>query len=89
MAKYVEPHLIQPTFLIDYPRDVSPLAKGSPTMNARWSALRVYLPAWSSATPSASLNDPIDQLQRFVDETTARGTATTRRTRLTKTSSRR
>lgn len=68
MAKYVEPHLIQPTFLIDYPRDVSPLAKGSPEDPRQVERFEGFMAGMEVCNAFSELNDPIDQLQRFVDE---------------------
>jgi lysyl-tRNA synthetase class 2 len=68
MAKYVEPHLIQPTFLIDYPRDVSPLAKGSPTDPRQVERFEGFMAGMEVCNAFSEINDPIDQLQRFIDE---------------------
>jgi lysyl-tRNA synthetase class 2 len=68
MAKYVEPTLIQPTFLIDYPRDVSPLAKGSPDDPRQVERFEGFMAGIEVCNAFSELNDPIDQLQRFVDE---------------------
>jgi lysyl-tRNA synthetase class 2 len=68
MAKYVEPHLIQPTFLTDYPRDVSPLAKGSPDDPRQVERFEGFIAGMEVCNAFSELNDPIDQLQRFVDE---------------------
>ncbi len=68
MAKYVEPKLIQPTFLIDYPRDVSPLAKGSPDDPRQVERFEGFMAGMEICNAFSELNDPIDQLQRFVDE---------------------
>jgi len=68
MAKYVEPHLIQPTFLIDYPRDVSPLAKGSPTDPRQVERFEGFMAGMEICNAFSEINDPIDQLQRFIDE---------------------
>ncbi len=68
MAKYVEPHLIQPTFLIDYPRDVSPLAKGSPHDPRQVERFEGFMAGMEVCNAFSELNDPIDQLQRFIDE---------------------
>lgn len=68
MSRFVEPHLIQPTFLIDYPRDVSPLAKGSPDDPRQVERFEGFMAGMEVCNAFSELNDPIDQLQRFVDE---------------------
>jgi lysyl-tRNA synthetase class 2 len=68
MAKYVEPGLIQPTFLIDYPLDVSPLAKASPDDARQVERFEGFMAGMEVCNAFSELNDPIDQLQRFLDE---------------------
>ena len=68
MSTFVEPKLIQPTFLIDYPRDVSPLAKGSPSDPRQVERFEGFLAGMELCNAFSEINDPIDQLQRFIDE---------------------
>jgi len=63
----VEPHLIQPTFIIDYPRDISPLAKmaeGDPTHVERF---EFFIAGMEMGNAFTEINDPLDQEQRFLD----------------------
>ena len=68
LARHVEPTLVQPTFLIDYPRDVSPLAKGSPSNPRQVERFEGFAAGMELCNAFSEINDPIDQLQRFVDE---------------------
>ena len=68
MGRFVEPHLIQPTFLIDYPLDISPLAKGSPDDPRQVERFEGFIGGMEFCNAFSELNSPIDQLQRFVDE---------------------
>jgi lysyl-tRNA synthetase, class II len=68
MARFVEPNLIQPTFLIDYPLDISPLAKGSPTDPRLVERFEGFIGGMEFCNAFSELNNPIDQLQRFIDE---------------------
>lgn len=68
MARHVEPTLIQPTFLTDYPLDVSPLAKGSPDDPRLVERFEGFMVGMEVCNAFSELNDPIDQLRRFIDE---------------------
>jgi lysyl-tRNA synthetase, class II len=67
LGDYLEPTLIQPTFLYDYPRDISPLAKskpGDPLMVERFEG---YVGGMELCNAFTELNDPLDQEARFLE----------------------
>ena len=63
----VEPTLIQPTFIIDYPRDISPFAKGVPGDALHVERFEGYIGGMEMCNAFTELNDPRDQEQRFLD----------------------
>lgn len=68
LSRFVEPKLIQPTFLIDYPRDVSPLSKSSPDNPLQVERFEGFMAGMELCNAFSEINDAQDQLQRFVDE---------------------
>lgn len=68
LSKCVEPNLIQPTFLVDYPRDISPLAKGVADDEHLVERFEGFAAGMELCNAFTELNDPIDQLQRFLHE---------------------
>jgi lysyl-tRNA synthetase, class II len=67
LGDFLEPTLIQPTFLYDYPRDISPLAKsipGDPTTTERFEG---FIGGMELCNAFTELNDPLDQESRFLE----------------------
>ncbi len=67
-SEYVQPFLVQPTFIIDYPVELSPLAKrkpDQPNFTERFEAFAVGMELGNAFT---ELNDPFDQEQRFLEQ---------------------
>jgi lysyl-tRNA synthetase class 2 len=63
----VEPALIQPTFVHDYPRDISPLAKTMPGDPTHVERFEIFVGGMEMGNAFTELNDPLDQEARFVE----------------------
>ncbi|MBN1566023.1 MAG: lysine--tRNA ligase [Anaerolineae bacterium] len=63
----VEPDLIQPTFMLDYPRDISPLAKMIPGDEMHVERFEFFIGGMEMGNAFTELNDPTDQEQRFLE----------------------
>jgi lysyl-tRNA synthetase class 2 len=68
----VEPTLIQPTFIIDYPKSISPLSKASPENPQIAERFELFINGMEVANGFSELNDPREQYNRFVDQMGAR-----------------
>jgi lysyl-tRNA synthetase class 2 len=68
LKQFVRPHLIQPTFLLDYPVELSPLAKRKPEDPTHVERFQLYIGGGEIANAFTELNDPMDQLARFVEQ---------------------
>jgi lysyl-tRNA synthetase class 2 len=63
----VEPTLIQPTFVLDYPRDISPFAKSKPDDPTHVERFEFFIAGLEMGNAFTELNDPFDQEQRFLE----------------------
>ena len=63
--EYVEEHLVQPTFVMDHPVEISPLTKKKPENPDYVERFEFFMNGWEMANAYSELNDPIDQRERF------------------------
>jgi lysyl-tRNA synthetase, class II len=67
LGDFLEPNLIQPTFLYDYPRDISPLAKSKPGDPTTVERFEGFMGGMELCNAFTELNDPLDQEARFLE----------------------
>jgi len=67
LSEFLEPTLIQPTFVYDYPRDLSPLAKSKPGDPLTVERFEGYVAGLELCNAFTELNDPLDQEKRFLE----------------------
>jgi lysyl-tRNA synthetase class 2 len=65
LGDFVEPRLIQPTFITQYPRDISPLAKGVPGDPLHTERFEFFIAGMEMGNAFTELNDPLEQRRRF------------------------
>ena len=63
--EYAEEHLIQPTFVMDHPIEISPLTKKKPENPEYTERFEFFMNGWEMANAYSELNDPLDQRERF------------------------
>ena len=68
----IEPNLIQPTFIVDFPKSISPLSKASPTNPQIAERFELFINGMEVANGFSELNDPREQYERFVDQAAER-----------------
>ncbi len=75
--EFVEEHLVQPTFVMDHPVEISPLTKKKPENPDYVERFEFFMNGWEMANAYSELNDPIDQRERFAaqEEQFAQGDA--------------
>ena len=67
LSNFLEPNLIQPTFLYDYPRDISPLTKSKPGDPGTVERFEGFIAGMEMCNAFTELNDPLDQEARFLE----------------------
>ena len=67
LSEFLEPNMIQPTFLYNYPRDISPLAKPMPGDPLTVERFEGYVAGFELCNAFTELNDPLDQEERFIE----------------------
>jgi lysyl-tRNA synthetase class 2 len=67
LGDYLEPTLIQPTFVYDYPRDISPLAKNKPGDPGTVERFEGFMGGVELCNAFTELNDPLEQEKRFLE----------------------
>ena len=67
-SHFVEPHLIQPTFIVNFPKDISPLAKTHRANSKLVERFELFIGGMEIANSFTELNDPVDQLERLTSQ---------------------
>ncbi len=71
-GELVEPGLIEPTFITDFPKPVSPLSKASPADTSVAERFELFIAGMECANGFSELNDPVEQYQRFMEQAAQR-----------------